>query len=182
MSQETKSELNNELKSEQGRQAANEKPLKKPAKRIIIKPGLTKPKAEAKAETKAPEVTAGQGRIALILVRGLTGTKTTIRDALYMLRLRKKHVCVVIPDTPANRAAAIKCKDYITFGEINNATYDELVAKRGKKDNKGELKKFFSLHPPRGGFERKGIKMPLSKGGALGYRGAKINDLIKRML
>ena len=40
----------------------------------------------------------------------------------------------------------------------------------------------FTLHPPRGGFERKGIKKSFNIGGALGYRGQKINDLIKRMV
>lgn len=41
---------------------------------------------------------------------------------------------------------------------------------------------FFHLHPPRGGFERKGIKAPFSIGGSLGYRGNAINALIERML
>lgn len=44
-----------------------------------------------------------------------------------------------------------------------------------------ELKPFFRLHPPRKGYERKGIKKPYSTGGALGFRGEKIHDLIARM-
>lgn len=44
------------------------------------------------------------------------------------------------------------------------------------------LKPFFKLSPPRKGFERKGIKVPYSMGGVLGYRKEKINDLVKRML
>ena len=44
------------------------------------------------------------------------------------------------------------------------------------------LKQFFKLNPPRSGFERKGIKVPFSLGGALGYRKNNINDLIKRMV
>ena len=44
------------------------------------------------------------------------------------------------------------------------------------------LKTFFKLSPPRRGFERKGIKIPFSMGGALGYRKNKINDLIQRMV
>ena len=66
--------------------------------------------------------------------------------------------------------------DRTTYGEINEETHKELVAKRGKG------KKYFALHPPRGGFERKGIKKSYTQKGALGYRGEKINDLIKRML
>ncbi len=40
----------------------------------------------------------------------------------------------------------------------------------------------FRLHPPSGGFERKGIKTPYSLGGALGYRGNAINELLRRMM
>jgi large subunit ribosomal protein L30 len=44
------------------------------------------------------------------------------------------------------------------------------------------FKKTFRLNPPRGGFERLGIKKPYSIGGVLGYRGSTINKLIERML
>ena len=44
------------------------------------------------------------------------------------------------------------------------------------------LKLFFKLSPPRQGFERKGIKVPFSQGGVLGYRKDKINELIMRMI
>jgi len=49
------------------------------------------------------------------------------------------------------------------------------------KDLEG-LKLFFKLHPPIGGFERSGIKRAYSVGGALGYRRAEINKIIRRML
>lgn len=125
-----------------------------------------------------------KGKLALILIRGLIGIRKDIKDALFFLRLRKKHACVVVEDTPSNRASALKCKDYITYGEIDDATLKMLLEKRGKKDpkKKGYLKKFFMLPPPRGGFERKGIKVPYGKGGVLGYRGAKINDLLRKMI
>ena len=42
-----------------------------------------------------------------------------------------------------------------------------------------ELKPVFRLHPPRKGYE--GIKRSFKEGGALGYRGVKINQLIRRM-
>ena len=41
------------------------------------------------------------------------------------------------------------------------------------------LKPVFRLHPPRKGYE--GIKRSFNEGGALGYRGDKINQLIRRM-
>jgi len=43
-----------------------------------------------------------------------------------------------------------------------------------------EAKHVFRLHPPIKGYE--GIKRSYRNGGALGYRGADINDLINRML
>ncbi len=43
-----------------------------------------------------------------------------------------------------------------------------------------DVKPVFRLHPPKRGYE--GIKRPFSNGGALGYRGESINDLILRML
>jgi len=40
----------------------------------------------------------------------------------------------------------------------------------------------FRLHPPSGGYERRGIKYPYTLGGALGYRGDAINALLRRMM
>jgi len=53
--------------------------------------------------------------------------------------------------------------------------------KKDVKDIPG-AKSFFRLKPPTGGFERKGITKDFAVGGALGYRGDKINKLIERML
>ena len=44
------------------------------------------------------------------------------------------------------------------------------------------LKLFFKLNPPKGGFERGGIKAQFASGGVLGYRKDKINELIKKMM
>ena len=51
-----------------------------------------------------------------------------------------------------------------------------------KRDGKLVPRKFFRLNSPRGGFERAGIKRSFAVGGALGYRGSGINDLIRRMI
>ena len=48
--------------------------------------------------------------------------------------------------------------------------------------NDKKIKKYFRLNAPRKGFGRKGIKHTFKEGGALGYRGQAINDLIKRMV
>jgi large subunit ribosomal protein L30 len=141
-----------------------------------------KKKASIPSIPSAPTAPKAKPKLALVLVRGFIMTKNDIIATLFNLRLRRKHACVVLEDTLSNRASAMKCKDYIAFGEISDETHKILLEKRGKKDSEGKLKKFFSLSPPRGGFERKGIKTPFNSGGALGYRGAKINDLIKKMI
>jgi large subunit ribosomal protein L30 len=150
---------------------------------MVAKKKNEKETAQKKTSVEKKEVsTAAFEKLALIRIRGMIHVKTDIKSTIFNLRLRKNNVCVVIENTPANRAAAAKCKDYIAYGEINKETYDELVDKRGKKDENGVLKKFFLMHPPIGGFERKGIKKPFSTGGALGYRGNKMNELIMKML
>ena len=94
-----------------------------------------------------------------------------------------------------------KVKDYVTWGEVGEETYKTLLDERKEafkgrsSDSKGKInygkfseidgkkiKKFFRLNSPRKGYGREGIKYAFNIGGALGYRGDKINDLITRMI
>jgi large subunit ribosomal protein L30 len=122
------------------------------------------------------------GKVAVILIRNTTGSNEEVKDTLRMLRLCTKNSCAVFDKTPSIMGMLTMVKDYTTYGIINEETVKLLEEKRGKKNKDGELKKHFHLHPPRGGYERKGIKRPFMQGGALGYRGEKINELIKKML
>jgi large subunit ribosomal protein L30 len=120
-------------------------------------------------------------KIAIIRIRGTDDVKKDIEATMIMLKLHKKHTCSVYPKTASLMGMLDKCKDYVTYGEIDEETYALLVEKRGiVKD--GEKENYFHLHPPRGGFERKGIKTPFTLKGSLGYRKDKINVLIKKML
>ena len=141
-------------------------------------------------------------RIAVIRIRGEVGLKKPVKETLELLRLSHKNNCSVLTNTPSNQGMVRKVKDYVTWGEIDEATFKELVEKRGEEylgpdqDSRGKIdygrrfiiinnkryKKYFRLNPPRKGFGLKGIKMPFKVGGALGYRGEKINELIKRMI
>ena len=140
-------------------------------------------------------------RLAAIRVRGLTGIRNKVEDTLKMLRLYKKNYCCVIPNSSAYVGMLKRGKDYITWGEIDEETFKMLVEKRSENfngreaDSKGKIKyndfmvvdnkkikKYFRLNAPRKGFGRKGIKHSFQEGGALGYRGSAINDLIKRMV
>jgi large subunit ribosomal protein L30 len=120
-------------------------------------------------------------RLAIIRIRGTDDVNSQMVDTMVMLKLLKKHVCSIYDNTPNILGMAEKCKDYVTYGEIDEETYKLLVEKRGIT-KEGKLQNYFHLNPPRGGFERRGIKVPFTMKGALGYRGAKINDLIRKMV
>ena len=138
-------------------------------------------------------------KIAVILVRGLADRSRDILRTLELLSLRRKNQCVVLNNTPSNKGMVVKVKDFVTWGELSDETFHELVKRRGeillrvsdrnKKYNYKTLsvngkayKTYFRLNPPQKGFGRNGLKVAYKAGGALGYRGEKINDLIKRML
>ena len=131
------------------------------------------------------------GKLAVVLVRGMVKVVKPVKETLMMLNLNRKNHCVVIENTPAYNGMLFKVKDYITWGEIDEATFAELVHKRGQlSDGRGKsveingkkYKRHFALNPPLKGFGRKGIKTSFKVGGGLGYRGEKMNDLVKRML
>lgn len=140
-----------------------------------------------------------KGMIAVILVRGLADRSRDVLRTLELLHLQRKNQCVVLDNTPSNAGMVIKVKDFVAWGEVTEEVFQELVKKRGEillrvEDRKKEYKYktlqiggkhyklYFRLNPPRKGFGRKGLKVAFAAGGALGYRGDKINDLIKRML
>jgi large subunit ribosomal protein L30 len=112
-----------------------------------------------------------------------------------MMHLHRKHFASVIDPTPSMVGMLTKAKDYITWGTVDDATLKLLYEKRGQdyrgnpdkenkfiKVNSRKLKPYFRLHPPKGGFERGGIKRPFTTGGALGDRKDKIRDLLTRMI
>ncbi len=145
---------------------------------------------------------------AAVKIRGTVTARKEIIDTLKMLRLHRKHHCVLLPENDTVRGMLQKAKDYITWGEISDDVMKKLILKRGRKPgNKrlteeeaekvfSELKKctsgvskllislgvkpVFRLTPPSGGF-KKSIKQHYPRG-ELGYRGEKINELLVRMI
>ncbi len=148
--------------------------------------GAMPKKAEAKADRVERKQAGKQGTsgpaasdaLAVVLVRGLIGSRSDIRDTLVMLRLLRKNACILVPDTPGVCGMLQKAKDYITWGKIDQETRKKLEAQK----KVGSVSPVFHLHPPRKGFGRKGVKRGFATGGALGDRGEKINDLLQRML
>jgi len=72
-------------------------------------------------------------KIAVVRIRGLTGVMHDIDDDLRKLMLYKKNYCVIVSKTAAYVGMVKKAKDYVTWGEIDEKTYNDLIEKRGRK-------------------------------------------------
>lgn len=89
------------------------------------------------SETKTQEQVLK--RIVVVRVRGECKIRQDMEDTLRMLRLYKKNNCVVLPSKPMFLGMLNKVKDFITWGEINDSTFKELLKKRGKLPAKKPL-------------------------------------------
>ena len=151
---------------------------------------------------------------AVIRVRGQPDVNYNIEFTMGLLGLNRVNHCVIVPENDSVKGMLQVAKDYVTWGEVDQATLADMIRARGKvvgdeavtdeylkeksefatiddlakaiidsdyklKDIEG-VKPVVRLHPPVKGYE--GNKRSYKNGGALGYRGAAINDLIKRML
>jgi large subunit ribosomal protein L30 len=132
----------------------------------------------AKEKTKKETVKSKkQSKLAIIRIRGSIDIKKDVKDTLKMLNLDKVNSCTIVENTPIIKGMLNKVKDYVTWGSINSESEKML----SKIDNSTKTN-VFRLNPPKGGFERKGVKKSFKIGGALGNRKEKINELIKKMV
>lgn len=141
-------------------------------------------------------------KLCVIKIRSDIKSKGSERKILQALGLKKQNMCAVIDKNDVNLGAVEKVEGYVTYGEINKDMLKKLIKKYSKVQMKDSdidtfiedfyannksfkdigLSHIFRLHPPRGGFERKGKKVPFKSGGAVGYRADKINELLSRMI
>ena len=111
--------------------------------------------------------------IAIIRIKGQIGISSKVRETLQRLNLKRKYSCVVIENPNESQKGMIESvRNFVAFGEINEETYKRLKEARDKG------KRYFALHPARGGMNTK-LHFPK---GVLGDNKEKINDLILRML
>ncbi len=135
-----------------------------------------------------------------------------MKDTLEMLRLNSVNHCTVIPERATYEGMLDKVKDLVTWGEIDIETMVDLLKHRStiesddleneisKKTSYDKIDQFaiavtsdkitlseidgldrvFRLNPPTGGY--RSTKKAYNMGGALGYRGNDINQLIQKML
>lgn len=150
--------------------------------------------------------------IAIVRVRGTVNVKPDIKMTMQMLRLFSPNNMVIVPDSQAKMVEKIKdyvtygnisedvfAKVLEKRGRIgggkklsqealkamNVSNFSELAKNilTGKSSLKGfGIQPVFRLHPPRKGYDRKGIKMPFALGGALGNRKEEISGLVLRMI
>lgn len=78
-------------------------------------------------------------KIAIILIRGTVNTSPDVRKTLELLRLKKKHACVVIDDNEVSRGMLHKIKDYVAYGIVDEKTFKEMLDKRGELIGKAKL-------------------------------------------
>ena len=139
---------------------------------------------------------------AVIRIKSSVGLRKDVMDTFSMLRLNRKMHCVVLKDSENVKGMLQKVRNWSTYGEIDDKVLRHLIEKRGRKLGDKRLKKeevdeifkkvketgkvpkeikpVFRLTPPSKGF-KKSIKQHYPKG-ELGYRGEKINELLKRMI
>jgi large subunit ribosomal protein L30 len=82
----------------------------------------------------------------------------------------------IVGDKPLTESHLAKHTPHKTFA----ALADAIVAGKIRYSAIPDIKPIFRLHPARAGLE--GIKRSVQNGGALGYRGRDINELLGRML
>ncbi len=116
-------------------------------------------------------------KLAVIRIRGNAAVPKKIGHALNLLNLKNRNNCVVLEDDGSNKGMIRKVQNFVTFGEIDKDTLKLLKEKRGEKNSKT-----FKLSPPKRGFDKGGVRKRHNEGGALGYRGKEINDLLRRMI
>ncbi len=147
-------------------------------------------------------------KLCVIKMRSSIKKRGKIQVILGNLGLYKLYSCTIVDGSQQMRGMLKEIDSVIAYGELSKEAAAKLLAKRSMASNikrydwkSGELtafiddfmsgkkklvdlkiKRIFRLHPPAGGFERAGKKVAFSLGGAVGYRGKEIANLLERMI
>ncbi|MFB6203211.1 MAG: uL30 family ribosomal protein [Candidatus Nanohaloarchaea archaeon] len=113
--------------------------------------------------------------IAAIKVRGSIDARKKVKNTLQTLGLEKKNQCVVLDDTESARGMLDVVKDYVTYGEIDDETVEELEDRHGRELEHGDV---VNLPPPSGGYSD--TKKNVNQGGSLGER-EDLDRLVQKM-
>ena len=69
---------------------------------------------------------------AIVRIRGIPDTPYDVEYTLRLLRLVRKHHCVLYLDKPSIKGMLYKVKDWVTWGEVDRDTLVLLLRKRGR--------------------------------------------------
>jgi large subunit ribosomal protein L30 len=148
----------------------------------------------------------------IVRVRGSIHSRHDVVETLRYLHLTRPNHVTVVPEVPSVRGMLTTIQGYVTWGEAEPETVALLLKERGETKagerlteasvteitpgsdlsaltrsvaEKGltqvpGLKPLFRLRAPKGGW--RSTKKPFTLGGALGYRGRAINELVRRMM
>jgi large subunit ribosomal protein L30 len=117
-------------------------------------------------------------KLAAIRIRGEVRKTPDLVETLKSLKLLHKNHCVIVEDIPQTMGMLRRASGYITWGPIKEDLLKELVEKRGTEKDQTH----FKLSPPKGGFDRAGIRKYRKMRGACGHRGEDIEKLLRRMI
>ncbi len=148
----------------------------------------------------------------VVRVRGSLHARSDIVETLKFLHLTRPNHATLLPEEPSFRGMLTKVQGYVTWGEADPSVVGSLLTSRGTTSDGRKLTSetvrevahveglpelaqavserglprvpglapLVRLRAPRGGW--RSTKRPFSLGGALGYRGRAINDLVGRMV
>jgi len=145
----------------------------------------------------------------VVRVRGSVHAKHEIGETLKFLHLSRPNHATVVPEEPSFRGMLTRVQGYVTWGEADEETVGLLLTARGRTVEGHALagtaptappdvtalarsvvahglprtdgvRPLFRLRAPKGGW--RSTKKPFTLGGALGYRGRAINELVRKML
>jgi large subunit ribosomal protein L30 len=94
---------------------------------------MAKKKSRIKQEESIPKL------IFAVRIRGSPGMKRKILDTLKMLKMHKVNHGVLVWGTSSFKGMLRKCKDYISYGEIDEKTLIRLLRVRGKVEGNHPL-------------------------------------------
>jgi large subunit ribosomal protein L30 len=147
----------------------------------------------------------------IVRVRGSLHARHDVVETLRYLHLTRPNHATVVPEIASVRGMLTRIQGYVTWGEADPDTISFLLKERGETTGGARLtpesvediapgkdlatitrsvaeggltqvrgiKPLFRLHAPKGGW--RSTKKPFTLGGALGYRGRAINELVRRM-
>lgn len=147
----------------------------KPESAVKIK--IAAPAGAGKIQIAAPAKSGSAVRILAIRLRGGCSMRQEMEDTLQMLGLKRRYSGAVLEPSEAIMGMVRKIQSFVAWGEATAETSAAIEKSRAIARQKQGYS--FGLKPPVGGL--KSIKLDWPRGD-LGYRGAAINELVKRML